>query len=160
MFIGIDPGFSNVGIVALKGGSDIPIEAFKLRYEPTKTDEAKHHTWFDIGYEVGECLADIKRDRSPRQAMDIGMLAPIQPAKRASHLKIHVATGVIFGVCMQYGIASMRTDLGVRRALGPLISCPLSLKGGAATRFVKKFWPECSNEHLANAWLMARYLQI
>ena len=160
IFVGTDPGYSHCGIVALKTGSDIPVESFKLKYDPTTTEVARHDQWHMIGYEVGEALQDIKRDFSPREAMNIGVLAPIQTKTRGSCLKLHVATGIIYGVCMQYGIATMATDQKVRRTLGPLIGCPLKLKGGAATRFVKQFWPACGNEHLGNAWLSAKYLSI
>jgi len=163
IFVGIDPGFRNVGIVALETGyalSDIPVDAFKLRYEPVKGDKETYETWFDVGYECGEALRDIKQEFSNKKSMSIGMMAPIQTHHKGSCLKIHVASGIIFGISMRYGYALMQRDLQVRRALGPLIGCPLKLKGGAATRFVKQFWPKCSNEHLANAWLMAKYLSI
>lgn len=160
--MGLDPGFRYVGIVALDSRKgDVPVEAFTLRYERAEGDVATHDTWYDIGYETRESLQDIKADRSPRQAMTIGMMAPFSKGKSEfrAPIKSHVAAGIIFGHCMNFGIATMARDLKVRRALGPLIGCPLSFKPeGEKTIFVKKFWKECPNVHCADAWLMAKYL--
>lgn len=162
VFVGIDPGFSHVGIVALNSKSDIPLDTHKLRYEATHNNHDTYDTWHMIAYEVNECLQDIKRDFSPKLILTIGMLAPIYIPQNVSvgTMKLWVATGIIYGVCTKNGMASMQTDQSVRGALS-VIGCPRKFKTeGKITKFVRQSWPECPNSHCANAWLKAKYLML
>lgn len=159
--VGIDPGLANTAIVALAKNGDIPIY-FKHIKTTVKSDLVSR--WNTIAIELKDFL-EPKRKEIDTILIYQPLVFPGQSAVQ-NIMAGSVAVGLIYGICHVLGYVTMRTDKDVRNVLrqagmGVPSGADRSGKGKVSMRpFVRDYWPDCRNEHLSDAWIGAKYLQI